>query len=165
MRFYFSYFYEFLTNGLVLSLLGIVLFFLPDIAYIFVDYLKNISFLEPIYTGDDSMVFRVFGVIIILISLIHSYLKFKFSFLDLEKDYLYYEEGVIAKVRKKIPYKSITDIQLKRGIFDTILGMDTIYVNTAGKADYELVIKGVSIEHGDIIFQKLKNKIFAKDKS
>ncbi len=165
MRFYFSYFYEFLTNGLIPSIFGLIIFFLPDIAYLFVDSLKNISLLEPIYMGDGNLVFRIIGIIIILLAIIYSYLKFKFSFLDLADDYLYYEEGVIAKVRKKIPYKSITDIQLKRGIFETLLGMDAIYINTAGKADYELIIKGVSIEHGDIIFQKLKNKLFNKDKS
>lgn len=157
MRFYFSYFYEFLTSGLVIALIGLILFFTPEILDEIYKYFKNLSFFY--LNESDILIIRSIGVLLILVSMIYSYLKFKFSFLDIEEDFLYYEEGIIAKIRKKIPYKNITDIQLKRGIIDSIIGLESIYINTAGKADYELIINGLSIEHGDIIFQKLKSKL------
>ncbi|MEM4699278.1 MAG: PH domain-containing protein [Candidatus Anstonellales archaeon] len=117
----------------------------------------NLPF-DFLYFEQNFIFLRIVGVTLIIFAMIFSYLKFKFSFLDLAEDYLYYEEGIVAKVRKKIPYKSITDIQLKRSVLDTIIGWDTIYINTAGQATYELIIKGVSIEHGDMILEILKKK-------
>ncbi|MEM1970891.1 MAG: PH domain-containing protein [Candidatus Anstonellales archaeon] len=117
----------------------------------------NLPF-DFLYFEQNFIFLRIVGLSLIILAMIFSYLKFKFSFLDLADDYLYYEEGVVAKVRKKIPYKSITDVQLKRSVLDTIMGWDTIYINTAGQATYELVIKGVSIEHGDMILEILKKK-------
>lgn len=160
MRFYFSYFYEFLTTGLLIAVLGIFLFLLPELLDLVLYSFRNLSIFDFLYKDENNVILiRAVGIVLIIISLIYSYLKFKFSFLDLMDDFLYYEEGIIAKVRKKIPYKNITDIQLRRGILDSILGLESIYINTAGKSDYELIIKGLSIEHGDIILQKLKNKM------
>ncbi|MEM4385460.1 MAG: PH domain-containing protein [Candidatus Anstonellales archaeon] len=154
MRFYFSYYYEFLTHGLLLSFLGLILLMLPEII---TGLRLNLPF-DFLYFEQNFIFLRIVGVTLIIFAMIFSYLKFKFSFLDLAEDYLYYEEGIVAKVRKKIPYKSITDIQLKRSVLDTIIGWDTIYINTAGQATYELIIKGVSIEHGDMILEILKKK-------
>ncbi|MEM0356628.1 MAG: hypothetical protein QW465_02655, partial [Candidatus Anstonellales archaeon] len=75
----------------------------------------NLPF-DFLYFEQNFIFLRIVGVTLIIFAMIFSYLKFKFSFLDLAEDYLYYEEGIVAKVRKKIPYKSITDIQLKRSV-------------------------------------------------
>ncbi|MCS7122378.1 MAG: PH domain-containing protein [Candidatus Micrarchaeota archaeon] len=161
MRFYFSYFYEFLKNGLLISIIGLILLMLPEI----VQALSvNLPF-DFLYFEENFLVLRGVGILLILFAFIYSYLKFKFSFLDITPEYLYYEEGIIAKVRKKIPYKTITDIQMKRSVLDTIMGWDSIYINTAGRADYELIIKGISIEHGDLMFEELKKRISASNLS
>lgn len=161
MRFYFSYFYEFLSNGLIISILGLILLMSPEIASALPVKLP----FDFLYFEEYFLILRSIGIMFIIFALIYSYLKFKFSFLDITAEYLYYEEGIIAKVRKKIPYKTITDIQMKRSVLDTIMGWDSIYVNTAGRADYELVIKGISIEHGNLLFEELKKRMSAANLS
>ena len=50
----------------------------------------------------------------------------------LDEDAVLVRKGFITKTEQMVPYRTITNIELKRGIFDRWLGLGTIAVHTAG---------------------------------
>ena len=50
----------------------------------------------------------------------------------LDEDAVLVRKGIITKTEQMVPYRTITNIELKRGIFDRWLGLGTIAVHTAG---------------------------------
>ena len=55
--------------------------------------------------------------------------------------------GILTKKEQNIPYRSITDFVLKRGLFDRYLGIGTIQIQTAGQSQtatgYEGCLSGL----------------------
>ncbi len=43
--------------------------------------------------------------------------------------------GIITKTRKVVPYRTITNMEIKRGIFDRFFGIGTIEIQTAGNSN------------------------------
>lgn len=70
-------------------------------------------------------------------------------------------KGILTKKYQNIPYRSITDFFLKRGLYDRILGLGSIQIQTAGQSPsatgYEGDLSGLSDYEG--IHAGLKNKI------
>ena len=57
------------------------------------------------------------------------------------------QSGIITKKEQNIPYRSITDFVLTRGLFDRLLGIGTIKIQTAGQSTsatgYEGTLSGL----------------------
>lgn len=43
--------------------------------------------------------------------------------------------GIITKTRKVVPYRTITNMEIKRGLFDRFFGIGTIEIQTAGNSN------------------------------
>ncbi|MFH1085850.1 MAG: PH domain-containing protein [Chloroflexota bacterium] len=50
----------------------------------------------------------------------------------LDEDAVLVRKGIITKTEQMVPYRTITNIEMKRGIFDRWLGLGTIAIHTAG---------------------------------
>jgi len=65
----------------------------------------------------------------------------------LSEDELVVRQGIITKSEKMIPYSKITNVELKRGPFDRLLGIGTLQVHTAGysqQTNAEAVLGGIA---------------------
>ena len=65
----------------------------------------------------------------------------------IEEDRININKGIISKESKNVPYRAITDFVLHRTLFDRILGIGTIRVQTAGQSmsatGYEANLSGL----------------------
>jgi putative membrane protein len=155
MRFYFSFLYEYLQVGLILTIIGSFIFFIPDILSIY-----KLQFLpDYFYIEENQLYIRLVAIGIILMAFILSYLRYRFSYLDLnEAGYLYYRHGIINVVKKEIPVQNITDFKFTQNIFEKILGVETLIVNTSGTSSYELLISGVPSRDVQYILEFIRKK-------
>lgn len=51
---------------------------------------------------------------------------------EIVEDEVHVNRGIITKTRKIVPYRTITNVEIKRGPYDRILGLGTIELQTAG---------------------------------
>jgi membrane protein YdbS with pleckstrin-like domain len=51
---------------------------------------------------------------------------------EIVEDEVHVNRGIITKTRKIVPYRTITNIEIKRGPFDRVFGIGTIELQTAG---------------------------------
>lgn len=70
------------------------------------------------------------GLTIVLIPFI--YLYYKSITYEIVQDEIHVFRGIITKTRKIVPYRTITNLDVKRGIFDRMLGLGTVEIQTAG---------------------------------
>ncbi len=74
---------------------------------------------------------------------------------EIVEDEVHVNRGIITKTRKIVPYRTITNIEIKRGPFDRILGIGTIELQTAGfssnKMGPEERLDGLPIDELNII--------------
>lgn len=68
------------------------------------------------------------------------------------------EKGVIFKRYLSIPYGRIQNLEIRRGIIDRILGLSTLYIETAGKG-IEGEIPGLSRESTERLREELIKKV------
>jgi membrane protein YdbS with pleckstrin-like domain len=57
---------------------------------------------------------------------------------------LTHERGILSKVRTTIPIDTITDYNVHAGFVDGLMGMQTYVIQTAGRAEAEMVLRGYS---------------------
>ena len=81
----------------------------------------------------------------------------------IEEDRITIRKGVLTKVQKNIPYRAITDFILHRSLYDRLLGIASIRIQTAGQTQsatgYEGNIAGV------VDFTELHQNLRARIKS
>jgi len=65
----------------------------------------------------------------------------------IREDRITIHKGIISKTQQNIPYRSITDFALRRGLFDRMIGIGSISIQTAGQSHsadgYEGTLKGL----------------------
>ncbi|NOZ08394.1 MAG: PH domain-containing protein [FCB group bacterium] len=70
-------------------------------------------------------------------------------------------KGILTKKYQNIPYRSITDFVLKRGLYERLLGIGSVQIQTAGQSPsasgYEGSLSG--LREYDVIHTELRNKI------
>jgi uncharacterized membrane protein YdbT with pleckstrin-like domain len=93
----------------------------------------------PIAAGMICVLLFIFGPILVIWVKNLSY--------RIEEDKITIHKGILTKVQKNIPYRAITDFIVNRSIFDRILGIASIRVQTAGQTQtptgYEGNIAGI----------------------
>lgn len=53
-------------------------------------------------------------------------------------------KGLLTKTEKSVPYAKVTNVELKRGIWDRLLGMGTLQIHTAGYSQQSNAEAGLS---------------------
>jgi len=80
----------------------------------------------------------------------------------IEKTEIIVKKGIINKMEKHIPFRTITNVSSRYGVYDRILGIGTVQIETAGKSGQhsgpEAKIEGISnfFEVRDIILNQLR---------
>jgi putative membrane protein len=66
---------------------------------------------------------------------------------SIEDDRVTIHKGIITKIQQNIPYRAITDFQLHRSLWDRVLGIGSIRIQTAGQhtggTGFEGVLSGL----------------------
>ncbi|MCF7800410.1 MAG: PH domain-containing protein [Candidatus Marinimicrobia bacterium] len=66
----------------------------------------------------------------------------------IEEDRITIHKGIITKIQQNIPYRAITDFQLQRTLYDRILGIGALRIQTAGQSQaatgYEGKLSGLT---------------------
>ncbi|MHA2363263.1 MAG: PH domain-containing protein [Candidatus Hodarchaeales archaeon] len=117
----------------------------------FIDFINNYGI--PIYF------ILSFIIIVILVVLLPIYVKsMEFQIWSHE---IVVKKGLINKTEKHVPYRTVTNISTRYGIFDRIFGIGTVEIETAGKSGAtapEEKIEGINnyVEIRDIILEELR---------
>ncbi len=74
----------------------------------------------------------------------------------IEEDRVTIYKGILTKVQQNIPYRAITDFQLHRSLWDRVLGIGSIRIQTAGQntggTGFEGVLSGL-LDYEDLHMQ------------
>ena len=89
-------------------------------------------------------VFRVIGasVTLFFFALLINELRRRNTVLKLHIDYLVYKKGIIFKSIDRVYFQDIKNIRIVKGMTDSLLGLGTLAIATAGTSGYEVVISG-----------------------
>lgn len=105
--------------------------------------------------GEDSTVLTVFWYIVLIIlavlwtiaiPMIKMWINnLKYS---IRVDRISIHKGILTKIEQNIPFRSVTDFQLHRSLYDRLLGIGSIKIQTAGQSQsasgYEGVLSGLT---------------------
>ena len=105
--------------------------------------------------GEDSSVLSVFWYIVLIIlallwiiaiPMIKMWINnLKYS---IRVDRISINKGILTKIEQNIPFRSVTDFQLHRPLYDRLLGIASIKIQTAGQSQsasgYEGVLSGLT---------------------
>ncbi len=72
-------------------------------------------------------------------------------------------KGIVSKIQQNIPYRAVTDFVLHRSLFDRILGIGAIRIQTAGQSHSSTGYEGKLL--GLIDYEELHQQLRAKIKS
>ena len=114
----------------------LVLSFLVILIALLFQFLLPLS--EDVTSGDVSVVVWPIagGVIFILLAVVGPVLVLWVKNLSyiIGEEKVTIHKGILTKVQKNIPYRAITDFIVNRSIFDRILGIASIRIQTAGQS-------------------------------
>ncbi len=126
------------------SLAGLVLYFLNGIRSViksawvlFAAFFINIrnERLEP------ALPYVYLGIFVLAILLIlHAFLAYRYFYYLIEKDELLIRKGYLKRVKLSIPFERIQNINIRQTVFQQLLGVVSLEVDTAGSSGKELKI-------------------------
>ncbi len=64
--------------------------------------------------------------------------------LDISPDRVLLSQGLFNKKERSVPMSKITDVSLQQNFFGGLFGIGNLYIQTAGSADAEIVVKGLA---------------------
>ncbi|MHA2168481.1 MAG: PH domain-containing protein [Candidatus Kariarchaeaceae archaeon] len=70
--------------------------------------------------------------VVIMIAIWYTGVYYNSILFEIMEDEVHVNKGVITKTRKIVPYRTITNVEIKQGPYDRILGLGTIELQTAG---------------------------------
>lgn len=117
-------------GGIVLSLLILSLLFYTISSALFINEMKALSH-----------ILTMLAIAVLLVVLVYGFLYKEATTIYVDEEKVSYETGVLERVRKDIPIAKITDSVIQRSVLERVLGLATLYINTAGRAEYEIVQK------------------------
>ncbi len=88
-----------------------------------------------------------------LITLTYSY--------ELGPDELIIHKGILSKLSRSVPVANIDNLAVQRSIFDRLLGVGNICIDTPGGTGYELVFKHVEITALNEVVAEMKEHMAA----
>ena len=109
-----------------------------------------------------SVVGIVFSVLKLVIHIIFQIIQYKNITFKFFKDHMVYEDSFLNQHKKNIEYQNIKEVEIRRTIWDRMLGYGIIIIYTNAENGYSngLVIFGIKNprEHYDIIDKLVHNK-------
>lgn len=104
--------------------------FVTSVILIWMDEANDGIFVFPI----GLVLLYSFGVVVVssLATAVWANLSYRYFLYELTEDTFRKEHGIINKHYVSIPYHKIQNIDIHRGVLDRILGLSTIYIQTAG---------------------------------
>ncbi|MHA2252848.1 MAG: PH domain-containing protein [Candidatus Kariarchaeaceae archaeon] len=123
---------------------------------------------DPTLGWPRDYMFAVFystGLILVFILLTTWFAKAYYHsiFFEIVEDEVHVNRGIITKTRKIVPYRTITNVEIKRGPYDRLLGLGTIELQTAGfssnKMGPEERLDGLPANELDIIQSLIINQV------
>jgi len=95
-----------------------------------------------IFLGWETMnlIYVIAAVIVFVVGSIYATIyvkKIEYSVLGWDKDAMpevYTKRGIITITKKHVPFRTITHVQTRRGLFDRVMGIGTVQIETAGGA-------------------------------
>lgn len=116
----------------------------------------------------DIVQYGIIGFIVIFfLCLFWNWLWKKNYFFEFLPDYIQLKTGIISKSESHLPYRSIQDVTISRGLFNRMLGLSTVIIKNAAQfsQNYQgsggIVIIGQPREKAEELSQYL-NKVLAK---
>lgn len=107
-------------------------------------------------------IYNAIAIVIMLVSallLVYYVNTMEFRLLDKE---IIVKKGVINKTEKHVPFRNVTNIASRYGIYDRLFGIGTVEIETAGKSGQqtsaEATIEGIPnfFEVRDLILERLR---------
>ena len=100
------------------------------------------------HLADDvgQIVWSIVGGVLVTMWIISTpivYLWIKNLKYEIDEEKIIIHKGIISKTEKNIPYRAITDFVLDRSLFDRILNIASIRVQTAGQSISATGMKGI----------------------
>ncbi len=133
-----------LKVGIVLTFIwvGLQLLFIGFTNAIFLDFILDLF--EPIelliFMGYETanLVYIITATIIFVIGTVYAFIyvkRIEYSVVGWSGDTMpeiYTKRGIITIMKRYVPFRTITHVQTRRGIFDRIMGIGTVLIETAG---------------------------------
>lgn len=96
-----------------------------------------IAYADEEFTYKDWIYYIIIPVTIVLlvgsiIAILFAILYYNSISYEIVEDEVHVNRGIITKTLKIVPYRTITNIEIKRGPYDRVLGIGTIELQTAG---------------------------------
>ena len=64
--------------------------------------------------------------------------------LDISPDRVLLRQGLFSKRERTVPMSKITDVSLQQNFFSGMFGLGNLFIQTAGSADAEIVVKNLA---------------------
>ena len=79
----------------------------------------------------------------------------------IDEDRITIHKGILSKIKQNVPYRAITDFQLHRSLYDRILGIGSIRVQTAGQRQNATGYEGnlAGLVEWDNLLEQLRSKV------
>lgn len=133
-----------LKIGIIMAFIwvGLQLLFIGFTNAIFLDFI--ITIFEPIELlilmgwETANLVYIVAATILFVIGSVYSYIyvkRIEYSVMGGSGDTMpeiYTKRGIITITKRHVPFRAITHVQTRRGVFDRIMGIGTVLIETAG---------------------------------
>ena len=133
-----------ISAGIILLLIRIIEGFLPQTTLLIVGLI----------TSGSIILMWIIAVPIVLLWIRN--LSYR-----IEEDRITIFKGILTKVQQNIPYRAVTDFALKRTLFDRMLGIGSICIQTAGQTQnpsgYEGKLAGLA--DFDRLHHELRSKL------
>ncbi|NPA22306.1 MAG: PH domain-containing protein [Candidatus Micrarchaeota archaeon] len=155
MRIHPSYFDLYLTRGLLIIIVGVIVFVLPDIIseYGFYEWVP-----EMLTFQDFSLLARLLGIGIIIAGHLYIFLIQRTTYLDIKPNMIEYKSGILFWKISKVPYETITDTQVTRSPLNLLLDTGNLLINTSGKDGYEIVFRGALMDDLRIVEHEIRER-------
>ena len=101
-------------------------------------------------------------LLITLFALIVTYIYTKWMSFHIYSNEIVVHKGVVNKTEKHVPYRTVTNISTRYGVFDKLFGIGTVEVETAGKSGQSMgpeeKIEGIHnfVEVRNIVLEELR---------
>lgn len=95
-------------------------------------------------------------VIIFVLVIIHTVLRYRIWRFEVRGDELYLERGVITRVKTVVPYVRIQHVDSRRGPIERALTLATTVVYTAGSRGADVAIPGLTPDRSEALQDELK---------
>ena len=110
---------------------------------------------------DNIIVYSIFFILIIILMII-AFIYTRTMQFEIFSNEVVVKKGVINRTEKHVPYRTVTNISTRFGIYDKIFGIGTVEIETAGKAGRqsgpEEKIEGISnfVEIRNLVLEELR---------